>query len=299
MSSKKIRFDFFTPVLQDNTPVDLKSYIKYYSNIDPEERVFDYAGTSIRIDVIKEHYNYVPADCAELKFPIWEIRFTRVRPDSPGVYRKGRIDLKPLNLDPDEYIADDTSALYDNDKNIFILQRNRIGAGPSVVQKIFNKIIVEKNDYICLRPLINDNTIQKIKSFAIDRGLTARIDVKKAHDSGNQTVQQIIEVASELSSTNIPIQLEINLKVDTLKRNVSLPIDYVNKLILSLKNEDFVDKLIVAGKVDEESPLEEVDLIEQHIMTWGRFKIDETKFIHSREIFDYIAHSYNMMRHGF
>ena len=65
-----------------------------------------------------------------------------------------------------------------------------------------------------------------------------------------------------------------------------------NRLIA---NEN-VDKLVIKGRNDEESPLEEVDLVQDAIREWISFSVDAGRFISSASIFDRLAMAYRDRR---
>lgn len=66
----------------------------------------------------------------------------------------------------------------------------------------------------------------------------------------------------------------------------------LNPLIVS----DVVDKLVVKGRADEESPLEEVDLVQDVLREWIKFELENSRLIPASRIFDRLACFYVQRR---
>ncbi|MDF2479428.1 MAG: hypothetical protein K0S24_4911 [Sphingobacterium sp.] len=307
-STKNIRFDYFKPCLEDDsdTEVNLLPYIEMLHTIPFEARVMPYtAGHSIRLSHTQYHANYQPDGSSPFPFPLWQLIFTRMRPDVPGVTKRTLPDLTPLDLEDDEYIAEDTTVLYDSTINYLIIQRNRTGAPPSVIQDFFNGMHDEGQSAIELQIITKTNPLERALQHRFHHSFNVRIkNIRNpAFENAvgnNQTLNNVIHIGRALSTEQeYPVQAELILKIptrnpeNTFKNSIHTGIlNVLNPLIAS----DIVDKLIIRGRNDEESALEEVDLVQDVLREWIKFNLENSRLIPSPSIFDRLAYSYAQRR---
>ncbi len=310
MSTKKIRFDYFKPCMEEDptTQVSLMPYINYLDQIPFSSRLVPYkAGHSIRLGQIRYHSHFQPQrGGAPFNFPLWELVFDRIRPDVPGVTTSTRAELTPLQLGDDEYIAEDTTALYDPNLNYLVLQRNRGGVPASALQLFFNSMNqTDREPQIELQIITREDQLQRALQHHFHHSITLRITNTRRSDirdniGDNETLSNIISLANTLASDQeYPIQAELTLKIPSrgpqktfLHHAHSALVNAANRLIPT----DAVDKLIVNGSSDEESPLEEVDLINGVLQEWLNFQMDQSRFISSTRIFEELAIAYSQRR---
>ena len=308
MPTKNIRFDYFKPALDSNPATEciLTPYMQVLAAIPFEQRVMGYfSGHSIRLGHIERHLNYQPENGnAPFPFELWQLTFNRIRPDVPGVTKINNPDLAPLALPEDEYIAEDSTALYDPLLNYLVVQRNRTGVPPSAMQKFLNSMS-RTNDPIHFQTAQRQDALNRALSHSFHQSINLRIvntsnpNVVDAAQT-NDTISHIIRTAATLATDqDYPIQADLVLTLPgrnperTMRHTAySALMNVANRLIAN----DSVDKLVIKGRNDEESPLEEVDLIQDAIRDWLSFNVDTGRFISSVSIFDQLAIAYRDRR---
>lgn len=306
--TKKIRFDYFMSYSEEDEPqqVNLIPYLEFLSGLTLTDRIMPYVdGHSIRLSQIRYHANYQPNDKAPLPFPLWELTFTRMRSDVPGTTRTALPDLKPIDLEDDEYIAEDTVVLYDPTIHYLLIQRNRTGAPPSVIKAFFNRLHRDGEPNVDLQIVTRDNPFERAKNHHFHHAFTMR--VKNIRNSefirsvqGNPTLNTLVQIGKNLSTEQeYPVQAELILKIParnpekTLKHTAHTTIlNMLNPLI----DSDIIDKLKVTGRTDEESALEEVDLVEDVLREWLIFSLENQRLIPATTIFDKLSNSFAQRR---
>lgn len=313
MPKKTIYFDYFRPCSSKNPDLltDLSPLLELLFNADQESRVMeDTKVHNIRISLILHHKNYQITDGGILQYPIWEVHFTRTRYDIPGIYNSKTHQINPADFDDDEYIAEETSFLYDNEKNIVILQRNKGGASPSSVQRFFNCMLKDK-DFIELQPIIKTDSLER----AISRNYYSLINIRLNNITDDDmlddmlseetSVKKIIDVARLLNSkdTEYHSQVEITFKIPGKNKSRSLENNRSKKILSFLHHlipTNKIDKLSLMGKVGEEQPFDPVDLINDVIRDKTSINVTEkNRYIPSCAIYNKMAYLYSRRRDQF
>lgn len=307
MPTKNIRFDYFKPCLLNDpkTLIDLTHYLEILSNSDQEDRVIKVTNVNdIRVCHIQYHKNYHISDGGILQYPLWEIRFTRTRYDIPGVYNKKTQQINPANLDDDEYVAEETSFLYDKEKNIVILQRNRAGASPNTVQRFFNTMYENNENPIELQPIIKSDSLKRAMNDKYFSTINVRFpNVSDDALKKDKSVQSLIDAPNSMmpTETDCQLQAEFIFKVIGKNKKKSLLSDSIKKLLWFLSpliKTDKVDKLIVKGKQENERAFEEVDLIKDVVRDFASFDVTvKNRYIASSAIYNSMVYFYSQRRH--
>lgn len=93
----------------------------------------------------------------------------------------------------------------------------------------------------------------------------------------------------------MPLQVEICIKIPGRGRKVSLKDKVIDNLIAKLgscTSDKIIDKLVVKGAIDEQAPIEEIDLIGDVLRGCVAFNTDESRFIHADYIMEKMLHDY-------
>lgn len=308
MAQKQIRFDYVKPCLVDDpcTPVSLINYLQCLIPIPIDQRLIPYgSGHRIRIGTVRYHESYQPENGTPLPFPLWELVYTRIRPDVPGITTATRSDLTPLELDDNEYLADDTVALYDPQLNYFVVQRNRLGTPLSAMQTFFNRMNLDDHPNMEFQIIKREDRLERAlghtfhHSFHVRFTNTRRTDLVPAVNT-NSTLANIISIGQSLASDQeYPVQAELTIKIPGKRPGNTLlhqAINTMTRMANSLIETDAVDKLVVRGKADEESPFEDVDLVQDMIREFIAFEMHNVRFIPAPQIFDKLATAYAQRR---
>jgi len=307
--SKRIRFDYFRVALASNpeTIIDITPMLEYFETLPDENRIMGYVnGNIVRILNIKLHERYtyeLSKTVRTLNFPIWQVTFTRSRPDLPGVLHKKAKELVPLELEDDEYISEDTVMIYDPQKRVAVIQRNLTGTPPKAIQTMLNEIITEEDQKIELQPLFDELAYKRAKGQFYHRAMHFRVtNVRSPQIDVDETsaVKNIIaSAASYADVAEYPIQLEMILKIPGVVKGKSLSDPKYRDTIKELKqlsDQKLVDRLLVKGATDEAAQIEEIDLIEEIIRDWINFSISENRFIATITVFEKLIQSYAKKR---
>lgn len=309
-----VRFDYFNinSASNVNNIVDLTPLLKSFREFSISERSMGYVqGNNIKILKVeyKNRYTYSKIETKKVmtvSFPFWYVVFTRSRPDLPGILKGDATSLVPLNLPDDEYISENTVLLYDPEKHVAIIQRNLTGTPPKAIETMFNSHIPDDDHLIHLVPILNANAISRAKSQLYHKSLVFRVPhVSNANASitKDSTLKAIMESAVSFSNEpTSPLELEVNIKIPGRSRDYALKEktfrDTIDELS-RLTNSNLVDKIKVRGATDEAAQIEEIDLINDVIRGKVKITTDESRFVDTDKIMEYMIHDYAQRRHEF
>lgn len=164
-----------------------------------------------------------------------------------------------MQLDDDEYIGEEVSALYDQKYNVIMLQRNRNSLSPSGIEKYFSGVL-DNGDQIELLPIPMPDELKTIKQNQIFRKLSigfspTNID-DEILDNTNKSIIKIIKGSRELGALNVSVTLSLgNSKKDnTLNQKEIIELG-------NLEKYDGFNKIQVNRREDEDTEIQTVDLI--------------------------------------
>ncbi|MGE7881704.1 DUF6731 family protein [Bacillus sp. NPDC094077] len=179
--TKYVNFDYFTvcckekgvPAIGPETPFNLTTMFTILNSKTLEERTKEYKQEKARLDEI---------GLAGKSDTLWSLYFSRLRDFNLPNRAKKNGPSKPVDLDDDEYLGENVSAIYDEVSNILMIQRNRNSLGPSAIESYFNQFL-QGNDEIVFRPIPIKNARTRIKEAQYVRKLKIKFaDVKKAEN---------------------------------------------------------------------------------------------------------------------
>lgn len=164
-----------------------------------------------------------------------------------------------MELDEDEYIGEEVSALYDQEYNIIMLQRNRNSLSPSGIEKYFSGVL-GNGDLIELVPIPVPDELRTIKQEQIFRKLNigfapTNIDDELMNNT-NKSIMQIIKGSRNLGA----LRVSITLSLGNSKKEKTLKQDEIIELG-NLENYDGFNKIQVSRRENEDTEIETVDLI--------------------------------------
>lgn len=164
-----------------------------------------------------------------------------------------------MELDEDEYIGEEVSALYDQGYNIIMLQRNRNSLSPSGIEKYFSGVL-GNGDLIELAPIPVPDELRTVKQEQIFRKLNigfapTNIDDELMNNT-NKSIMQIIKGCRDLGA----LRVSITLSIGNSKKEKTLKQDEIIELG-NLENYDGFNKIQVSRRENEDTEIETVDLI--------------------------------------
>ena len=164
-----------------------------------------------------------------------------------------------MELDEDEYIGEEVSALYDQEYNIIMLQRNRNSLSPSGIEKYFSGVL-GNGDLIELIPIPVPDELRTVKQGQIFRKLNigfapTNID-DELIDNTNKSIMQIIKGSRNLGA----LRVSITLSLGNSKKERTLKQDEIIELG-NLEKYDGFSRIQVSRRENEDTEIETVDLI--------------------------------------
>lgn len=164
-----------------------------------------------------------------------------------------------MELDEDEYIGEEVSALYDQEYSIIMLQRNRNSLSPSGIEKYFSGVL-GNGDLIELAPIPVPDELRTVKQDQIFRKLSIGFSPTNIDDeilnNTNKSILQIIRGSRDLGALRVLVTLSLgnSKKEKTLKQEEIIELG-------NLENYDGFNKIQVNRREDEDTEIETVDLI--------------------------------------
>lgn len=164
-----------------------------------------------------------------------------------------------MELDEDEYIGEEVSALYDQEYSIIMLQRNRNSLSPSGIEKYFSGVL-GNGDLIELAPIPVPDELRTVKQNQIFRKLSIGFSPTNIDDeilnNTNKSILQIIRGSRDLGALRVSVTLSLgnSKKEKTLKQKEIIELG-------NLENYEGFNKIKVNRREDEDTEIETVDLI--------------------------------------
>lgn len=306
MPRVNVRFDYYKVTLSENAAkeVDIAPLLGKFKTFSDEDRTMEYVQSNIiKLLKVEYHerytYSYLGETVKTVSFPFWYVVFTRSRPDLPGVLKEKATELVPLKLPDDEYISDHTVFIYDPRTCVAIIQRNMAGTPASAIQKMFNMHLINKNSFINLTPIMDETALARAQQQVFHRSITVRssnIQQISSELDESSPMKAIMESSlGFIENPQMPLQVEICIKIPGRGRKVSLKDKVIDNLITKLgscTSDKIIDKLVVKGATDEQAPIEEIDLISDVLRGCVAFNTDESRFIHADYIMEKMLHDY-------
>ena len=166
--SKAICFDYLRTYIQrydgeTNTVIeelgDLEECLQRISKMDSVDRTLKMGNDKVRIQELKKYDG------------LWEFLILKLRDEiMPGIADdNGNYTLEIL--EDGKYYCESTTMIYDPEKCIVVMQKNRFGLQASNVELLFNKINIDEKIRIILKPIINKNKINLLDKDKVYRSL--------------------------------------------------------------------------------------------------------------------------------
>lgn len=224
-----------------------------------EDRVYAYGSGYIQIeDIISTTVG--AEDC-------WLIKFGKVRSDNYPAKTKLGQKGEDLVLDDDEFLSEETSAIFSKDGKKLIVQYNHFGVRASAIRQCLNSLINDQNDRVDLIPVLTADalaTYQKKKLTTSVVGCIEGInqaDVALANGAG---LGEALNKSLEASATTFKFEFAVDARI----KSENIDRGFLTKIV------DFInqrggenDKLIVKVKESEEDAVEAIDLLAHRKLT--------------------------------
>lgn len=272
---RKVRFEYYQVVFRKKEDgknlrdrlFDLTLWMDKAMKKSLEGRTYDYYSEQARLE--RAYWD------DELKF--YFLHFVRLR--EINIPSKAKTDkaVEPIELEDDEYIGEEVSALYDEDNHVLMLQRNRHSLGPEGIEEYLNLLWDNESETIYLRPITPPNTFDIVRNASEYRKINIRLadinknDEEKIDSRFKSKLKNIIKAYKEYKAVNAQIIVTMgNVK------NESLDEKTVKDTLSDIENNpEYFAKAEVAKKDDEDSKVELIDLFSHKAHDFGTFKMEK------------------------
>lgn len=278
--SKAICFDYLRTYIQrydgeTNTVIeelgDLEECLQRISKMDSVDRTLKMGNDKVRIQELKKYDG------------LWEFLILKLRDEiMPGIADdNGNYTLEIL--EDGKYYCESTTMIYDPEKCIVVMQKNRFGLQASNVELLFNKINIDEKIRIILKPIINKNKINLLDKDKVYRSL----EIGFANSFNEENIQEktngilgTLNNFQKYKGNSVTIRIGYDKRAkkdDCLDSN--LVVDTINQLYGNIE----VNKLKTSIKFDDDTKAETIDLLDDRIYDRENFEYNkENPITHER-----------------
>lgn len=281
--TQTVKFEVYMTCDSEGNPLDIEELLKAINKIaDRDKKIVTQYGIPTRLDKFHEAI----VDSATLrKFPKMKLLYfhmSKLRDDPIAVTRQEVDELSDLDLDADEYIAEDINCLFDTENCILFIQRNFHSLSVSGVEfylkKMYERLEKEKENFnpdnfeelsLELRPVPDKKALKGIQKSDNIRTLEltfANANVQKFSTGIAKYLGGFKEVFDKLGGTRI----SINLSAGPIK-NKSLEAGGIHELARNIESgKSLFSSAIIRGK-EGDMPIEKYDLINGKLYVTHKF----------------------------
>ena len=278
--SKAICFDYLRTYIQrydgeTNTVIeelgDLEECLQRISKMDSVDRTLKMGNDKVRIQELKKYDG------------LWEFLILKLRDEiMPGIADdNGNYTLEIL--EDGKYYCESTTMIYDPEKCILVMQKNRFGLQASNVELLFNKINIDEKITIILKPIINKNKINLLDKDKVYRSL----EIGFANSFNEENIQEktngilgTLNNFQKYKGNSVTIRIGYDKRAkkdDCLDSN--LVVDTINQLYGNIE----VNKLKTSMKFEDDTKAEIIDLLDDRIYDRENFEYNkENPITHER-----------------
>lgn len=291
MITKYVNFDYFhvtcrpkgsLPSVRD-VSFDLRAIFSILENKTLVDRTVQYKQEKARM----EQFSFIAHT-----LNLWDMYFTRLRDFNLPSKAKTNEKTVPVNLDDDEYIGENVSAIYDQSCNIIMIQRNRYSLGPSAIEEYFNHFC-DPNEEINLRPIYVTDMQTRVKSAESVRKLRIKFsDVKKANENiTNGSLKKWLTAFEDYETVSGEIVLTVGRKRKaTLGGNLRGLVDEI------YENRDLVSHAEASIKKTELADNEIIDLFNNNAHDIATFLVPPRAILNHEAVILKMEGLYNARR---
>lgn len=278
--SKAICFDYLRTYIQrydgeTNTVIeelgDLEECLQRISKMDSVDRTLRMGNDKVRIQELKKYDG------------LWEFLILKLRDEiMPGIADdNGNYTLEIL--EDGKYYCESTTMIYDPEKCIVVMQKNRFGLQASNLELLFNKINIDEKIGIILKPIINKNKINLLDKDKVYRSL----EIGFANSFNEENIQEktngilgTLNNFQKYKGNSVTIRIGYDKRAkkdDCLDSN--LVVDTINQLYGNIE----INKLKTSIKFDDDTKAETIDLLDDRIYDRENFEYNkENPITHER-----------------
>lgn len=272
MKYKKVRFEYYQVVFRKNTDnktqrdrlFDLVRWINHANRHESYlDRTVDFYTEKARLE--EAYYE------EDMKY--YFLHFVRLGDNIPS---KGRLDgkVEPLELEEDEYIGNEVSALYDENHHILMLQRNRSSLGPSGIEYYLNILWNSEEETIYLRPISPKGMFEKATKADQFRKIHMRFaDIGTSNVEGDSPVISFVKNIGRYSGVNGEIVISVGRSREKTLDSDTM-ISTINDIVAN-QDSGVINKAEVHYKYTDDTAVEIVDLFAKKAHDFHSFPMEK------------------------
>ncbi|KYN77163.1 hypothetical protein A0J52_09895 [Clostridium sporogenes] len=270
---RNIKFQYFKIVVKNenvNAKFSFDDWAVYLKNNKLIMKTIELKGLKARIETI----NYDDVN------QIWRIRFMKLRDTNIPSTVKENKESVPLKLDPDEYIGEDVTMIYDQNYGIAMIQSNRFSLSYTRIEEFINKKNPFKEYTIYIQPIVNTAEIQLGKSDSSKKFTLSFANIKRPIIPTKSPLSNIINSYHSLEALSGQITLGVGRTKKEVKKNV-------NGRLKSVKEERFLNGKSVKDLIDD--VYDNKDIIQSAKL---EIRDDDGPSLEIIDLFDSVYHDY-------
>ncbi|AZI47395.1 MULTISPECIES: DUF6731 family protein [Bacillus amyloliquefaciens group] len=273
MSQKKVRFEYYQVVYRRNNDganvrdrlFDLLVWMDQANRRSLEGRTFDYRQEQARLETT--YWD------TELGF--YFLHFVRLRDTNIPSTARATAQVEPLELEDDEYIGEEVSALYDEMNHVLMLQRNKYSLGPEGIEEYLNLIWDTEEEQIYLRPICPPNVFDMARRSTEYRKINLRFaDLSNINpeQTRNRLRSPIGNIFSSFERYR-GINAQVTITVGNTRN--SLDEETVNDTLTDIEdNAELFSRAEIARRADDDTSVELIDLFAHKAHDFGTFRVE-------------------------
>ena len=264
-----VKFEAYLACSGDKDVVDISNLLFKIAAQPNDKRKVELYGVPVRIDKVEE---LTLDDNTLKKYPDMKLIYfhmSKLRDDGIAITKQNIDDLVNLNLEADEYIAEDISCIFDVKNSVLFVQRNFHSLSPVGIKTYLIEMKKKMdNETITLdfKPVPDKKIISKLKKVDNVR----KLELSFGYDSYKQfnlPLKKYLGVMGEIfdrfgNGVNVSLVLSAGYKKDNpfKKENTTDAIQRISN------DNSIFSKAIISGKTGS-MPVEKYDLINGKLQT--------------------------------
>lgn len=199
-------------------------------------------------------------------------------------------ESRRIDAEENEFIGHKISCLYDATLHCLVIQRNISSLGTKAIQQFINTLLQLNDDiFIRLDVITEDNMTKKALRQSSYRSIALKVNRDKAKHFIKNTFQKDLSGA---------YSIEIKIVAEN-KRDAELDDEDVKSIInefsADLKDEvskEYIDKLVIRAREEEEDSIQDLDLIKQKIQAIIKVEISEERTLSHVSLYEKMVDFY-------
>ncbi len=205
----------------------------------------------------------------------WGIRLMKLRDTNIPSKVKEKEEAKVIELEPDEYIGEDVTMLYEKGSSIAMIQSNRFSLNISKIEEFLMYLNENTNVEIILQPIreeFNDKRFKKSSLKTIDISF-ANLGSWGSAECNRQSLATIIDPIKRLGGYVGHVTIGLgHVKEDSLNK-----VEAYNMISEIRSNKKFIRSAKVKVRDDDDTDVEIVDLFEDIRHEFIQFSLESRK----------------------